>query len=394
MNGWIVERRSRPPSVWRICLDLGPASPPAKGRRQQWITFHGTKSQAEQKIRGLRTDFDRGELIEPSKRTVGAWLQEWVEKAVKPRRSPRTYETYKNAVQTHLVTSVLGGIRLQQLTPRDIEAYHHEKAHLAPATRKVHHAVLSSALKLAFRDGLVRRNVATLVTDRPTEPQAQECVNVWTAEEASRVLAAAKQHSLQTGAFFALALDSGARKGELQGLRWTDVDLTSGALRIERQLLERLDGNDGAPAFGPTKTRKTRAIDLCPQTLALLREHKREQAELKLANRLHYTDYGLIFAQNWEHRRGSVAALGAPLRSGAIAGVMDKIVKDVNVRRITVHGLRHTSATLLLAAGVQPHVVQRRLGHSNIGTTLNLYAHVLPAMQQDAAQRLAGMLYR
>jgi integrase len=170
----------------------------------------------------------------------------------------------------------------------------------------------------------------------------------------------------------------------------TILDLASGALRIERQLLT---GGAKQPVFGPTKTRKPRTLDLSGETLALLREHKREQSELKLANRLQYNDHGLVFAQAWEHHGSRHSALGAPLADNTILRIVEGLIRETRVRRITVHGLRHTSATLLLQAGVQPHVVQQRLGHSGIGTTLNLYAHVLPAMQADAAARRGALLH-
>lgn len=203
--------------------------------------------------------------------------------------------------------------------------------------------------------------------------------------------AAASSGDAQTSALLAVALDSGARKGELQGLRWTDLELAAGTMRIERQCLaasqQGAEGTAEGPVFGPTKTRKVRSIDLSGETVSRLAVHKRLQAELKLANRPAYTELGLVFTEQGTKR------LGEPLRALAIRQIVDRVTKAASARRITVHGLRHTSATLLLAAGVQPHVVQQRLGHSNIGTTLNLYAHVLPSMQQDAAARLGEMLY-
>ncbi len=203
------------------------------------------------------------------------------------------------------------------------------------------------------------------------------------------MLVAVKATSPQTAALVGLALDSGARRGELQGLRWSDVDLTTGLMRIQRQLSGR---DENGPTFGPTKTRKVRALDLSA-ALPLLREHKRVQAELKLANRLHYKDHGLVFAQAWEQRTNHRGQLGSPLHANAITAMLESLIASTKVRRLTVHGLRHTSATLLLAAGVQPHVVQQRLGHGSIRTTLNQYAHVLPLQQAATRNKLAASLY-
>jgi integrase len=128
--------------------------------------------------------------------------------------------------------------------------------------------------------------------------------------------------------------------------------------------------------------------------VSLLKEHKRAQAELKMANRTAYHDLGLVFAKEWGHLHGREDSLGLPLQANNLGQrEFARAIKAAKVRAITVHGLRHTSATLLLKAGVPPQVVQRRLGHKRIEITLGIYAHVLPSMQQDAARRLGALLH-
>jgi integrase len=388
MNGWIIDKRSKPPDRWAIALrETG-------WKNSKWRTFRGTRREAQRYLRNVLASADRGDFIEPSKTTLGEFLTEWLQNTVEPSRSYHTCKVYRSVLSAHLLPNRIAGIRLQALTPSDIERYHREKADLSAKTCRLHHSILSSALKLAERDGLVRRNVARLATERPNRQAVPEQLKAWTAGEARKVLVAAKAEGLQAGALLALALDSGARRGELQGLRWSDLDLPTGVLRIERQLLYWKTAKPKAQpeaVFGPTKTRRTRSIDLSAETLALLREHKREQAEFKLANRTVYADHGLIFAQTCPS--GPNRRVGEPLKSSMLTSLLNRLIQSASVRPITVHGLRHTNATLLLAAGVQPHVVQRRLGHSNIAMTLNQYAHVLPSQQQDAASRLAGLLY-
>lgn len=173
------------------------------------------------------------------------------------------------------------------------------------------------------------------------------------------------------------------------GLQWKD--LHGAAVRIERQLARK---TSETPTFIPPKNGGVRTIDLSDETIALLQIHRRKQAELKMANRTVYRDHGLIFAHAWEEMRSSTASLGDPLREQAVNERLRALCKSADVRPIRPHGLRHTCATLLLSAGVPPHVVQRRLGHKKIEITLNLYAHVLPTMQADAASRLATLLHR
>ena len=128
--------------------------------------------------------------------------------------------------------------------------------------------------------------------------------------------------------------------------------------------------------------------------MRVLRTHKAHQAESKLRNRQHYRDYGLMFAKEWDGLQRRHDVLGNPLQVNNLGQrEYAKLIAASGVRRIKFHGMRHTCATLLLQAGVQPHVVQKRLGHKRIEMTLSIYAHALPAMQQDAAARLGAILH-
>jgi len=185
-------------------------------------------------------------------------------------------------------------------------------------------------------------------------------------------------------------LDSGARKGELCGLRWSDVDLDAGTVTYVRQLTKA----GRTPVFGPIKNDTPRTVVLSAATIALLREHKRAQAAIKMANRKAYHDLGLVFAKEWGHLHGHADSLGLPLQANNMGQhEFARIIKAAGVPPITIHGLRHTCATLLLKAGLPPQVVQQRLGHRGIDVTLGIYAHALPSMQQDAAQRLGALLH-
>jgi integrase len=126
----------------------------------------------------------------------------------------------------------------------------------------------------------------------------------------------------------------------------------------------------------------------------LLRTHKQAQAEIKLRNRQAYRDHGLVFAKDWSDVGRRTDTLGDPLSVNNIRQrEFLRLIQAAGVKRITIHGLRHTCASLLLAAGVPPNVVQQRLGHKSIEITLSVYAHVLPGQQQDAARRLGALIY-
>ena len=385
--------RKRYKGSWSIVLDLGYRTDSDTGRRkrqQKWITVRGTKREAERRLAELVTDTNKGTFVEPSKVTVGEWLDIWLEKAIKPpRRTLRAYETYKSAITKHLKPK-LGASRLQELRALEVERYHADLG-LAPATGEKHHAILNSALKAAVRADLIQRNVAPLAENRPHAPQGHEDVlaNVWEAHEARQFLATAKAAGPQQAAFYSLGLDTGMRKAELCGLRWTDLD-AQGRLTVQRQLVK----PGSRPIYGPVKNKAPRALELAPETLDLLRKHRQHQAEIKLRNRQHYHDHALIFAKEWNDLQRHHDVLGNPLQINNLGQrEFARLLKASGVRRIKFHGMRHTCATLLLQAGVPAHVVQKRLGHKRIEMTLSIYAHALPSMQQDAAERLGAILH-
>lgn len=285
---------------------------------------------------------------------------------------------------------VLEDERAFALNVLHVERYYAE-SRVALTTLAVHHAILSTALKAAVEKGILRTNVARRASNRPCGVVSDGDVlsNVWTADDAKRFLTFVKTNSSeQDAALFALALDSGARKSELLGLQWKD--LKGDKLTIERQLVK---GRVKEPTFIPPKRGRVRLLDLSEETVTLLQKHKRKQAELKMTNRPHYHDHGLMFAQTWEHVSSKHSLLGAPLHEMAVNKRLKALCAKAGVKQIRPHGLRHTCAMLSLAAGVLIHVVSRRLGHKKIEITHNLYAHVLPSMQQDAASRLATVLH-
>jgi integrase len=376
-------------------FDLGYETNPATGkkkRRQKWMTFHGTRKDAETKLTEVVRTAHRGEFVEPSKLTLIDWLRDWLENSIKPPlKRPATYASYRSIIEKHLATSKLALIPLQQVRASDLERYYADLGRAA-RTVDVHHAVLHSALKKARRDHLVTRNVAAEVETRPraTKDQRDAREHCWTAIEARRFLEAAKDEGQQAAALFALALDSGARKSELGGLRWSDVDLDGTTVTIAQQIT----GLGPEPTFGPTKTGRVRTISVSSETVALLREHKRQQAALKLRNRRVYADFGLVFAKEHRDMETSESTLGQPLQWNNIGQrLFAKVTKAAAVRRIKFHGLRHTSATLSLQAGTPVHVVAARLGHAKVEMTLNVYAHALPNQQQAAAERLGALLH-
>jgi integrase len=390
MRGSLTQRYK---GSWSIILDLGYETHPDTGklrRKQKWITVRGTRKEAEKTLTDLLHAANHGTFVEPSKMTVGMWLTEWVE-AIKPRVRASTHTRYEGIITGAILKAPISNILLQKLRGSHIESYY-AAAKVSASTLTLHHAILHRALRKAVKDQLVAMNVATNLDDRPRREREPEDArqHAWTATEARAFLIAAKAAGTQSAAFYATALDSGARKGELGGLRWSDVDLDTAKIRIVQQLTK--PGSE--PTFGPTKTGRSRTISLGAETVELLRAHKQEQAELKMRNRTAYHDFGLVFAKDWVDVRKRFDTLGQPLQLNNLGQrEYAKLISAAGVRKIKFHGLRHTSATLLLQAGQPAYVVAQRLGHSKVEMTLNIYAHVLPDMQQDAAAKLGTLLH-
>jgi integrase len=335
---------------------------------------------AEQKLTEYVGERDKDLHLEPTKLTVGQQLDDWF-KVVSPQRAENTRRLYTTVITNHLKPA-LGHILLQKLQARDVERYYLDKK-LSPASMRVHHAVLSCALKSAKRKRLIRDNVAVDAENKPKVPErlSDNNDNVWSVEEAQRFLRKLKANgNPQETALFSLALHTGMRRGELLGLQWKD--LNGNKLRIERQLFE---GGTKDPVFIPPKRGGVRTVHLSDTTPRILLAHKRKQAELKMRNRTVYKDHGLMFAQEWEHISSKHAVLGRPLYPASINTRLTTLCKAAKVRVIKVRGLRHTCATLWISAGVSSNVVQKRLGHKRVEMTMSIYSHALPSVEIAAA---------
>jgi integrase len=245
--------------------------------KQTWI-YGGTSITAAKSAReDMRRDRRRNEWVMPTPRlTVGDWLDRWLAQAVRPSMRGGTVYQYDLIVRCHLKPA-LGRIRLQALQPGDVQRYFGERREkLSAATLRLHGCVLSAALSSALRQKLVAHNVCALVDGKPSaaDPQADSKKNVYTRTEARALLAGAKTLSPQLAALTAVAFDSGARKGELGALTWSDINFDDGTIAIDKTLHR--PTKDTAVLAGPPKTKRSRrTIRLDAETVNHPREHKR-----------------------------------------------------------------------------------------------------------------------
>jgi integrase len=380
--------KSRSKGSWSLVIDHG-RDPETKKRKQKWVTFHGSRQDAQKELTKLLGKVDDGTFVEKSKETLVEFLRRWLQNSVTPNRRPETARVYGSIIEGHIAKHAIGAMPLQQVRASHLEKYLAEVKGAASSVA-VHHAILRRALRIAVKDELLAASPAVdLDRRRPSKDIGETArVHCWSATEARRFIDAAKKASPQLSAFCQLALDTGARKSELHGLRWSDLDLDATSLTIERQL----DRGGAEPVFGPTKTKQARTIRLGAETVDALRRHKAAQAEVKMANRTTYKDHGLIFAKEPEDIQTPGSELGQPLTTLSERRYKS-LLTDNGIRVIKFHGLRHTCATLLLAAGQPAMVVAARLGHAKVTMTLEVYAHANDDMQRAAAAQLASVLH-
>ena len=336
-----------------------------------------TEAEVTQRLNKATSDRDAGILggLPSMTPTIGEWLDHWLES--RDDLKPRSRERYEFDIRKRL-KPLLGSTRLDRASPVQIEgAYRKLREHLSASTVAHVHAVLRGAYKEAYRVGLVTTNVM----DRVRAPKVVRTEVVpMSLDEAKRVLEAARVHGPMAYARWALALRWGPRQGEALGLRWSDVDLKSGTVSI-RQAVQRQKGK-GLVFVTPKSRAGRRSFVIDDDTRNALVTWRRAQAEIRLASD-RWAEHDLIFATRE----------GGPLERGNGGRQWKKLLADAGVGSFRVHDARHTAATYLLECGVSERALMEILGHSQIGLTMNTYAHVTDRSLSDAAVRVS-VLYR
>jgi integrase len=341
----------------------------AKGPKYRYL-YGKTRAVVAEKLTKAMADRDSGLIFDAGKMTVGEYLDRWLSDSVKGTVRTSTYERNEEIVRLHIKPS-LGRVGLKKLTPAHVRGLYSEKldSGLAPATVRRIHSTLYKALSQAVSDAIVPRNAAHVKAPRP----APEEIRPLSEDEARAFLDAARQSGERFEALYVLAITTGLRRGELLGLRWDDLDLELGTLRVGRALMR----EGGRHTLGETKTKRgRRQINLTPRTLNALKAHRKKQLEEKMKRAGLYKDHGLIFA----------SGVGTPVNpENLIKRSFKPLLKKAGLPEIRFHDLRHTCATLLLSRGVHPKLVQELLGHATIAMTLDTYSHYLPSMGDQAA---------
>lgn len=352
--------------------------------RKRWIAelpletgkskyFSGkTYAEAQRKLNQGQLEQRQGKLATGPKQTVKDFLNYWLEEVHGATLKLSALALYRRHMKNHIIPR-LGHIQLQKLKADQVQAFLNTmlKDGLKAGTINVIFAILDAALKDAVRWQRLAVNVCDVVTPpRVTPPD----MRVLSKEEAQRLLDVAKASRLQC--VLTLALATGMRLGELLALRWEEIDLENKTLQV-RHTIDYIQGYGKVESEPKTASGK-RGITLPQFMIEELERHRLYQLEAREKAGDAWKEQGLVFP----NRNGGYFS------RARLYGIFKKLLSDAGLSDMHFHGLRHSTATILLRMGVSPKVVQELLGHSNITITLGVYGHVLPGMQKEAMDKM------
>jgi len=372
---------------WQLKFDV----PSDNGKRQtRYVTVRGKRQDAQRELTRLLSQADAGSLVEPSKATVAEHLRAWLgaSRPGEPIPPPpagltlKTAERYRELAELQIIPHI-GAIILQKLKPAMIAQWHEtllksgNKRGLPLAARTVGHAhrVLHRSLERAVETEVISRNVAAVIS--PPKVESTE-IEILDAAQISDTLRKLEGHRLHVLAVTNLA--TGKRRGEVLALRLADVDLDGATVRVERALEET---KAGLRFKAPKTTHGRRTISLPSNAIPVLREHRRNMLEERLALGLGKPDVDtLLFAQ----------PDGSPMRPNQLSWLWRSACKSLKLPRVSFHALRHTHASALIAAGLDVVAISRRLGHANPTVTLNIYGHLFKKDDSAAAMAIDAVM--
>lgn len=373
MNGSI---RKRGDGAWEICIEQGYGSDGK--RRRQYITVRGQKRDAQRKLREILADADRGRPSETSKLTFREFAEQWFEGYVETQTKPWTAQSYRYYLDRN-VLPYLGDLPLLKVQTQDIEnaLAALRKRNLAEATISKSYTIISEILKHARKRSVMWVD-PTLVMDKPKISRCKPVIP--TVEDVLAFLDATKGTSFH--AIFTFIAHTGCRRGEALALHWRDIDFDNGRATITQAVAAIT--KRGVFLQSVKSVSGERTLDLGPDILRILRAHRIAQLEHRVRLGDIYQDQDLVFAHS----------LGGPLSPGTVASSFTRLVHRYGFTDLTMHKLRHFHASMMISAGVPAKVIQERLGHANIGITMNIYGHIMPGVQAKAVADFERLMHQ
>lgn len=374
--------RERSPGRWAIVLDVGERDPKTGKKKRKWHSFVGTKRQAQSECARLINELKQGSYVEPTKQTLGQFLDEWLD-FIKPSVAPKTHERYMEICQKGLAP-LIGDVVLAKLKTDRIDGAFTKALTEARrggdkpfAPRTVHHyrRVLIKALSQAVTWDRLAKNPAHATT--PPKVERQKML-AYDAAQTATLLDAMRPTRMFIPVL--LAVLCGLRRGEILALRWRHIELGDNVRRLS--VMESAEQTKAGIRYKEPKSGKGRAVSLSSTVVTELKAHRARQAEEQLRLGIRPGADSFVVAQ----------IDGSPLQPRSLTHEWVRLIQKSTLPRIRFHDLRHTHASQMLSAGIHPKIASERLGHSSIGITLDLYSHVMPGMQADAAEQVDAAL--
>jgi integrase len=369
--------RQRGPDRWQVRVPVG--RDPSTGRyRYVAREVSGGKRAAQRVAAELVAEVDRGGHRYQGRHSVGELLDRWMAHIEAQGRAASTLVRYRSAIDVNIKPAI-GTVIIDKLDPVDVDRLYGRlvKSGLTPLTVRKSHAILSAAFNQAMKWGWLDRN--PIARTSPPTTRGRE-IHPPTPAELGRLFDACAEAHPDLGTLIYVAATTGARRGELCGLRWSDVDLDLATVTIARSISDA----GKVVAVKDTKTHQARRLALDPSTVAVLQEH-RELAEQRAGAA------GVTlgpWAYVWSQDLGS----STPYRPDRVTGAFCYLRDRLGLGHLTFHGLRHFSATTLAGQGIGARTIAGRLGHANPSITLRTYAHFLDTADREAAAAIGDVV--
>jgi integrase len=375
-----VERRPQ-----KACPKCGGELHETEERRRETKAGFATQKECEQAMNKLLVKVEEQVYQPPTKASVREYLtKEWLP-AVKATIRPTTYRSYEQHVMCHICPHI-GSVKLAKLTGSQVN---HLYAKLAETGKKdgktglsaltIHHVhtCLHKACKDAVRWGRLPKNPVDAADPPSTRGQAKREMKTWSAKQLKAFLDSTSDRRLAS--LWRVLAMTGMRRGEICGLRWEDLDLEKGRLSVRRALIPH---EDGVIVSEPKTARGRRQVALDEVTIGAFKAQAAQQIADRENADVAWDETGYVFTRDD----------GRPLHPQSVSRAFERAIAAAKLPRIRLHDLRHTHATMALAAGIHPKVVSERLGHATVSITLDTYSHAIPALQEEAAERIAELV--
>lgn len=364
-----------------LCNDL------LTGKTKRRSFYGNTRQEVSTKLVEAQGSIQNGSYIEPSTLTLEKWLEYFLYKYKKTGIRPKTFENYEYLIRIHLNPRI-GHHPIMKLTPEIVQNFYNflsskgrsdGSGGLSPKTVRNIHNLLHDSLQQAVKSGKIIRNVSEATTLPRKQPKE---IHPLSMEDQLAFLETASSDRL--GIAFIVSLSTGMRLGELLGLSWSCINLSSGNITVKQALVrvKVFDENKNYESkliFQEPKTKSgIRNIPIPPNVLVLLKAHRLKQSKEKLLVGDRFIDNNLVFCTE----------LGQPIEPRNFIRKFQQILKISGLEKTNIHSLRHTYATRLLELNEHPKVVQELLGHSTIAITLDIYSHVFPEIKKAAADKI------